>query len=669
MDGLSLAERLRTRPGMALVLGAVALASVLLYIPTMDFGFVWDDTSLIVENPQLAESTPWSLFGRTFWSGAAEPPEGGARTFYRPLVMFSFWADMHLAGANPAFFHVVNIVLNAIACILVALIIWEILHSGVWAALGGLLFATHPAHVESTAFISGRTDLLLTVFICLAAFMMLRAVRKHDFRWAVLVPVGYGLALLSKETAILFPVLVALAPLLTQTRYDTRYWLVIAATAAVGAGYLVLRSHVVGGILPPVLVSATLSRFIEVANTSGLYLRMFIWPFHHQVKYPADPAFANLTPYAIAALLFVVTLPLLAVRRRYWIVALGFTWTILFLLPVSNIVAIGPLAAERLLYLPSAGLAIIVACLLSRLLPGRVPVRRAAAAGLALVCLAFAADSLFRTRVWRDEATLFTAMTRESPGAPSAYANLANVVRQTNADSAIRLYNHALALDQGYTSAHINVGILYCQQGDHRRGLHHLRLANELDPGSARVQSNLGLAFLAAGEPESALVYVEQAVALEPASSAARVNRAVVLDAAGRGAEAEAELRRLVADDPGFVPARLLLAERLERLGRLDSAAVHLELALRLDSTQVAACNRLGTLLVQLGDSTRAMRCYDRALGLDPDFVPALFNQAILAAARGDSAAAARLAGRAYRLRPDVPAIAGLYRQLKGLEE
>ncbi len=666
MEHLPLPERLRTRAGMALVLGAVAFAAVLLYIPTIEYDFVWDDTSLIVDNPLLRTSRPWELFGQPFWAGVPDPPEGSAVTYYRPLVMLGFWIDMRLAGANAAFFHIVNVILNAIAATLVALIIWELLHSGIWAGLGGLLFAFHPAHVESTAFISGRTDLLMTVFIAAAAFAMLRAVRKGDFRWGVVVPLGYGLALLSKETAILFPVLVALAPLLTQTRYGRRYWVVIAGTVAVGAGYLVLRSTAVGVDLPPGLLSATLGRFVEVANTSGLYLKMFIWPFAHQVKYPADPGFTALAPYAIAALLFVVTLPLLAIRRRFWIVALGFTWVILFLLPVSNIVAIGPQAAERLLYLPSVGLVVIVAALLSRTLHRREAVRRLAGAGLVVICLAFAADSLLRTRVWRDESTLFSVMAGESPHAPSAYANLANVVRLTDPDSAIRLYNHAIALDQGYARAHVNVGILYSQQGDHRRGIHHLRIADELDPDSPHVLSNLGLAFIAAGEAESAVAYVDRAVALDPGSPAARFNRAAALAAAGRTDESVEELRGVVRDEPDFVPARFLLAERFEQRGMLDSAAYHLTQALILDSSQVAACNRLGTVLVQLGDSARAETYYRRALVLEPDFVPALFNQAILLAARADSARARELAGRAYRLRPDIAAIAALFRQLGG---
>ncbi len=663
MTSTVLADWLRTRQGIAFVLGIVTLASVLLYLPTIEYDFVWDDTSLIVDNELLAESQPWNLFERSFWSGAPELPGGTAQVFYRPLVSLSFWCDLKVAGPNPAFFHLINLILNAFMAAMVALILWELLHSGVWAGLGGLLFAVHSSHVESTAFISGRTDLLLGLFIGIAAFAMLRCLRQRNFRWALLVPVGFALALLSKETAILFPVLLALAPLLTQTRYSRRYWLLIGVTVAVGTGYLLLRGHVVGAVLP-VPLDAPIRRFVEVANTFGLYLRMFVWPFAHQVKFPADPEFANLTSNALFALLFVVGLPLLIIKRRFWVALLGFTWTILFLLPVSNIVPIGPQAAERLLYLPSAGLVILVITLLSRALHMHTTTRKFAGAGLAIVCIALGADSFTRLPVWRNEEVLFATMAAEAPRAPSAYANLANVVHAARPDSAIRLYRHAISLDQGYVRAHINVGILYSQRQEHRRALHHLRIADELRPNSVQVLNNLGLAYLAAEKPESALVYLDRAVAIETGSAQARLNRAIALNATGRSAAADSELYRAIEIKPDFIPARLFLAERFDKKGMLDSAARHLAAAIRIEPGQLGPCNRLGTILVQLGDSARAERYYLQALKLDSTFVPALFNQAILYAARGDTAAALKLAGRANRLRPDLAAVEQLCRDL-----
>jgi uncharacterized membrane protein YhaH (DUF805 family) len=419
MNGPGFGQFLRTRAGFALVLGVVTLGSVLLYLPTIDYGFVWDDTSLVTGNRLLAESGPLEVFGRGFWAGAPDPPAGNARLFYRPLTSLSLWLNLKLAGLNPGYFHLLNVILNALCVALIALIIWQLLNSGVWAGIGALLFATHPAHVESVAFVSGRTDLLLTLFIAVAAFGLLRALLKRRFWWGLLVPVGYALALLSKETALLFPVLVALTPLLTRTRYDRRHWVIVGACVLIGAAYLYLRGQVVGPVLAGFDPRPVIGRLNEMANDFGLYVRIFAWPFKHQVKFPVDPSFAYLTPLAITALLFAVTGPLLAaIRRRLRVTLWGYTWAILFLLPVLNIISIGPQAAERLVYLPSAGLVLMIVVLVSRGLHTRRRLRMTAAGILLALSVAWGVDTLVRSGIWRNEATLYSTMTREAPNAP-----------------------------------------------------------------------------------------------------------------------------------------------------------------------------------------------------------------------------------------------------------
>ena len=655
-----IAGSLRTRAGIAAVFGIVVVISFLLYLPTVRYDFVWDDTSLITRNELLADASPGQLFTQAFWAGAPESPGGPAVTYYRPLTTLSFWADLKLAGPNPWYFHLVNAVLNALAAGLLALVVWELLHSGVWAGLAGLLFAVHSSHVESTAFISGRTDLLLALFILLASFALVRSLRKRDIRWWALVPAGFFLALLAKETAILFPVLVGLAPLLTQTRYDRRYWALLVSCVLVGAGYLLLRHIVIGPSAGLPFVG-----FVELANTFGLYVKMLAWPFAHRAKFPLNPDFVNLTSNAIAALLFVATVPLLAIRRRFRVSLFGYVWVILFMLPVAML-SIGPQAAERLVYLPSAGFAMILVCVVSRLLHASAALRRYAGIAIGLLILVMGWETVGRSRVWRNEATLFSAMTREAPSAPSAYANLADAIGATLPDSAIRLYNKAISLDQGFVHAHINISTLLSRQSEFREALHHLRLANQLQPGSAEILNNLGLVFLAAGRPDSAVAYLRQAVEVEPSSAPAHLNLSSALAAAGFDARSDSEIRRSLELDPGMVSARLALADRFERENRLDSAAHQLEQAALVDPPAAEILNRLGTVLIRKGDSTAAQQSYLKALALDSTFVPALYNQAVLYVARGDTTGALALAGRAYRLRPDLAPVRDIYVALSG---
>ena len=663
MGSNPLQEKLRTPAGMAVVLATVALFSAALYLPSMRYSFVWDDDTLIAGNSLLAHSHPADIFSRGFWAGSPEPVTGPAAAYYRPLVTLSFWLDQSLSRNNPHWFHLVNLLLYALAAVAVTLVLWELLHSGVWALLGGLLFAAHSSHVESVAFVSGRTDIVLTLFIGFAAFALLRSFRKHNRWWWLVVPPAFGLALLSKETAVLFPLLVALAPLLVGVRYGRRYWLLVFTTLAVLVGYLLLRAAAVPVPIPIEGRVGLGSRLVAVANTLGLYVRMFFWPFEHRAKFPASDTLFIPTPNTLFALLFIVSVPLLALKRRFAATLWGYAWTIAFLLPVANIASIGPLAAERLLCLPSAGIVMVLVTALSRLLTFRVVTRKVVGAGIGVVVVLLGADTVARTRIWRNNETLFTAMVREAPDAPSAYANLADAIAGQRPDSALALYNRALRLDQGYVHAYLHAGILLSEKGDHRRAIHHLRLANELEPNSVLALNDLGLAFVAAGETDSALTTFDRATSAHPGSGLLRLNRANALITAGRNDEADAELYRAVALDSTLTPARLLLADRLKLRGQYDSA-IALVQGVAKGRPSAANFNRLGSLFISAGDSGRAGQCYETALRLDSTFVPALYNQSVLFAARGESVAARVLAERAFRLRPDLEAVRELHEQL-----
>jgi Flp pilus assembly protein TadD len=612
---------------MAAVLAAVALFSFGIYLPATQYGFVWDDDSLIAGNSLLAHSRPADIFSRGFWAGSPEPVTGSGAAYYRPLVTLSFWLDQSFSHNSPHLVHVINLLLYALAAAAVTLVLWELLHSGVWALLGGLLFAAHSSHVESVAFVSGRTDIMLTLFTSLAAFALLRSLRKHSRWWWLVVPPAFGLALLSKETAVLFPLVVALAPLLAGARYDRRYWMLVLATLAVLAGYLLLRATAVPVPIPAERGVGIWGRLAAVANVFGLYIHMFFWPFAHHSWYQASDTFLVSAPNMVAALLFVIAAPLLALKRRFAATLWGYAWTIAFLLPVVAIASLGSLAAERLLFLPSAGIVMALVTVLSRLVASRAFVRQMAGTGVAVVIVLLGTDSMMRTRVWRNNETLFTAMDREAPTAPSAYANLADAIAGRQPDSALALYEHALRLDQDYM-----------------------------------VLNNLALAFRDAGEIDSALVTIDRAIAAQPGAAVLHLNRASVLATAGRADEAADELGRALAIDSTMPGPRTMLADLLRQRGRYDSAIALMQGEVRYRPSAVGF-SYLGDLFISTGDSVRAGESYQKALRLDSSCLPALYNQSILSAARGDLATARTLAERAYRLRPDLEAIRQLYYQ------
>lgn len=520
MNGRALAELLRTRRGVAGVLLLVSLVAAVVYLPALRYDLVWDDSRLVTDNPAVTGQDPAAAFRHGYWPAGLESLSPDQAAAWRPLSTLSFWAQHRLFGPGPFAGHLINVLLHIAVSVLVTLVIWELLHSGVWAVLGGLLFATHPAHVESVAYVSARPDLLLGLFAALAAVGLLRGQRKHSLWWWLLVPAGFGLALLSKEGALFFPVLCALTPLLTRTRYTGRYWLLVAGVCAVLAGYLVLRLPVAP--LGPAGGLPLYNRLVDAANTFGLYLQMFFWPFGHRVLFPPDPVYYGLTRAVITTVLFVVTLPLVALRRRFWVTLWSYGWVVLLLLPALHWLPLSNQVSERVLYLPSAGLVLIIVTLLSRLLASRARLRTGAGLVLLVLALGLGVESSRRSRVWRDEASLAAAMTAEAPQSPIGYTLLAEALRSAEPDSAVALYNRAIIIDQDYLPAHLRVAALFRELGDLRRATHHLRVANELRPGSPQILTELGRALLAAGRTDSARSYARLALERDPGYAPAR---------------------------------------------------------------------------------------------------------------------------------------------------
>lgn len=638
---------------MALVLTAVALINITLYLPTLRFDFVWDDNLLIVNNHLLQKSGFTQIFTRGFWAGTEEAEEGPVAAYYRPITTLSFWLDWKVAGLKPLYFHLSNLIIATAAAIFMAMIVWELLHSAVWAFIAGIIFVTHPAHIESVAFISGRTDLLITLFIGFASFALLRSFRKKNRLWWLALPPCFALALLSKETAILFPLLVALTPFFIQSRPQKSYWLLVLILVAFACAYLYLRQLIFNTPLP---LPTTLNAFnlLNSANTFGYYIKMFFLPFAHYAKIPADPNFLRLTNYFVWTLLFLISVPLAALRRRFQISLWSYAWTIFFLLPVSNIFPLGPQAAERLLFLPSVGLVALVIVLSSRILVAHHRIREVVGALFLIAAIGFWFNTKNRLGVWRNETTLFSAMVKEAPTAPSAYFNLATALSSALPDSAIKLYNRAILLDQGFTRAHINIAALYTNKGDFRRAIHHLRLANELQPTSARIQSNFGYTFLFSGEIDSALAAFNRALAFNPNLPEPLLGQTLTFTLSGQTRAAESTLAKLLRINPTWADsAKTAIHHWASLTGHYSTP------------NQALLINRLGTMLVSLADTAAALTYYQKALELDSNCVPALYNLAVIALARNNKTEALQLVTRARRIRPKLKELSDLEQHLR----
>jgi tetratricopeptide (TPR) repeat protein len=503
-----------------LAAGVCALAAGLLYVPTLRYGLVWDDVDIVIQN----RLSPWDAFGHSFWHGGTTEFLG-RDPFYRPLVNFTLGIDEAVAGHKAWYFHLVNLLLHAVFVVLAVLTLFRLTRGTGAAAAGGLLLALHPALSDSVAYVSGRTDILCGIGLAVGALGLARLVERCDWPAVVLLWLGFAVGVLAKETAVLF-VLVAPVWLLTARsgrRLHSRDWAAAVGLAVLLAGYLCARALVLGGVLTMSPGAGARSHVLLALNGFGRSLIMSILPFAART-FAWDGAFlAGPTLWLVPALAF-LALPF-ALRPMHGSrqAALGWLWSLLFLLPGAGLAGFGP--QGRLLYVPGFGL-VLLAVTGGRWLARRWPrTRRALAAGLALSCMVMAFLALARMRVWRDSFTLFSRVTREAPGYAAGHFNLAAEFRaRGDVKSAIAAYRRAIALDSTAVLAYSNLGAVLQSTGELGEAERLYRKTVQMRPDYPLAWNNLGIVLYKRGDVPGAVAALRRATELARGDAGAVYN-------------------------------------------------------------------------------------------------------------------------------------------------
>ena len=219
-----------------LLLIAIVALTVASYGPAITAGFIWDDDDYVTENPLLHDSDGL----RRIWT-TTETPQ------YYPLVFTTFWVEHHLWGINPVGYHLVNILLHALNAFLLGQILWTLGLRGAWWV--ALLFAVHPVHVESVAWITERKNVLSALFYLLAFLAYLDFARSGRRRFYVLALLAFLAAMLSKTVAASFPFVLGLALLASNDPAVRR--LALAATVFYIAHHILVKTNLflIGGVI------------------------------------------------------------------------------------------------------------------------------------------------------------------------------------------------------------------------------------------------------------------------------------------------------------------------------------------------------------------------------------------------------------------------------------
>ena len=602
------------------LLALLLLLAVLPYVNTLQNGFVYDDNNEVLTNPFIRS---FSHVGDIFSTRIlAHLGARGATNYYRPISILGFLICYKMFGLLPYGFHLANLVLHALIVCLLFGLSRRLFHNDGLAFAAAAIFALHPIHTESVAWVSGVTDLDLALFYLCTFWFFVASARPQGGRsegMQVGMVVSFILALLSKEQAVTLPLAAMIYEHLyrddrTETtwrqklaRYES-LWLLVPV-------YVLFRIRFFGAFAPVQLTRNVTwyQAILSAAPLAGEYLWKTLWPVRLIAFYPFHKSVTPLDPRVLAgaAALGLCALLFGFLWRRNRRVSFGMIWFFINVAPVLNSRWLGPnVFTERYLYLPSVGFCWVVAWgiveVWKRFAPAANPWRWAFGGCLGVLAILAFARIVTRNRDWQDDATYYQVTLAAVPEAESLRMNLGAVYwNRRQPDAAEREWKRALVVA----------------------------------PDSAPLLNNLGLFAAGKGHDEEAITYFQRAMRSRPNNTDAHLNLGRLYESMGRDSDAELQLRAAVALAPLSVGTRNELGKFYFHAGRLPEAEAQFR-ASEASIVTVEGFDFLGDIAVRENRSAEAEQDYRRAIGLDDFDFRGHFGLAAILAASGRTAEA-----------------------------
>lgn len=520
------------------VCGLLLLAVVLVFGQTSRFQFVFDDTMYVSENPTVQNGLTWSGLVWAFTSFEAWN--------WHPLTWLSHMLDFQCYGLWPGGHHLTSVLLHMVSVIVWFLVLRQ-MTGRLWpSALVAALFAIHPLHVESVAWISERKDVLSGLFFGLTLAAYLRYVRRpFSVPRYLLVVLAFALGLLSKPMLVTLPCVLLLLDYWPLRRWDP---LSTAAGAGEGSSAPAFPSRVLLEKVPLLLLAAASCLVTMSAQTTAMarvpwtaraanalvsyvaYLGQSLWPVDLAAYYPHRQGSEPVWAVAGALLLLAgVSIAVVVWRRRHPYLLVGWLWYLGMLVPVIGLIQVGDQArADRYMYLPLIGLSLALAWLTAEFV-GTSLVRWRRCALAWLLALAILTGLAWQqTSYWQDSETLWSHCLASTTDNWMASYNLGLALSDRGQfDAAMIHYRKTLELKPGWTDAHNNLGAALLRLGRFQEAIAEYEKMLEIKPRYAEAHNNIGACLLQQGQTDAAIAQFQKALELKPGYADALQNLAI----------------------------------------------------------------------------------------------------------------------------------------------
>ncbi len=625
-------QRLVCLIGVVLALGTLAC-----YWQTRHFEFVdIDDQLYVYKCPMVERGLSWPGVVWAFHS-----VEGGN---WNPLIWLSHMADSQIFGPSAGGHHVTNFLLHAINACLLFFVLRE-MTGAIWrSGFVAAIFAWHPLHVESVAWVSERKDVLSTLFWLLAMWAYARYAKAatagtaRKFYGVALL--CFALGLMSKPMLVTFPVILLLLDYWPLQRAESPGRLLLekipfAVLSFIECLLAIWAQRKVGAMASPGLVPRLENAVVSYVN----YIAKFFWPVKLAVFYPFPNSIPALRVVGAVLVLIAITVTVLLAGRRHRYLITGWLWFLITLLPVIGLLQVGMQAmADRYTYVPYIGLSITLAWGFVELVERSARGRELLALGTAVALAGCVAVTCTQIRYWKDSGTLYAHAVAVTSNNYFALDDLGNILRESGkVDEAIARYQEALQCKPA-AGIHYNLGIpyndlglAYVMQNRNAEALQVFSKALQIDPTLEEARWNFGKALILKGDVPRGLAEMEASVRQRPNDIEVQSKFADVLFGQGKASNALPYCEVVARAQPNDPHALFNLGAAYLAQQRTDKAAKSFVEGVRLAPNNPKCLNALAWIYATspqagLRNGAEAVRLAENACGISRRQDPAILD-------------------------------------------
>jgi tetratricopeptide (TPR) repeat protein len=573
-------------------------------LPSHDFVNL-DDDLFVYENPQVqAGFTTESVL----WAFTTFHPD-----YWRPLSWLSHMLDCQLFGLRPGLHHLINLLFHLANSALLLFILRKMTGSLWRSSFVAALFALHPLHVESVAWVAERKDVLSAFFWLLTIWAYSSYAERPGRNRYLVVLLFFALGLMTKPMVVTLPIVLLLLDFWPLGRLQTHHlapgsdpgaakpsaislvWekIPLFALSAAMVG-LTLFATKEGGTLKSLDLFPLSARIGNALVTYLSYIIKMMWPQGLAVYYPHPGAFPIWQSVGAGLLLICLSVISIGAGRDRPYLAVGWLWYLITLLPVIGLIQAGSQAmADRYTYLSLIGPFIMIAWTVPSLLQGWRHRQVGLALASTIVLSSLVVCTWMQLRYWKNSLTLF---------------------------------QHTIDVTIDNYFAHNNLGVALARQGRLEEAIHHHSESLRIRPDQAEVHNNLANALAARGDFEEAIGHYYEALRIKPDFASAHNNLGSVLARQGKVDEAVNHYREALRIKPDYAGAHYNLGNVLVDRGNVDEAISHYTATLQLWPDWAGAHNNLGFALEKRGRLEEAISHYKEALRIRPDYAKAKDN-------------------------------------------